>query len=195
MTRFVVAALAVLSLSACSDVLMPVDEDSDASAFRAPEGSAEAFGILSLVNDPATTYDVLDLEVGLDEDRISFFQPMLEAVGDVHWSLVAPGAMVDADAIARLHRTRAEADAEIDRLMIRRREQELGLDDALGRRFLLEQFGIEVGGGLGPMAGKVWRIGLMGYGCQRANVELCLRGVAAAMAEQGLSVPETADLS
>ena len=66
MTRFVVAALAVLSLSACSDVLMPVDEDSDASAFRAPEGSAEAFGILSLVNDPATTYDVLDLEVGLD---------------------------------------------------------------------------------------------------------------------------------
>lgn len=61
-----------------------------------------------------------------------------------------------------------------------------GFDDARGRRFLLEEFGIEVGGGLGPMAGKVWRIGLMGYGSQRANIELCLTAMRAALAEQGM---------
>ncbi|MCH2100512.1 MAG: alanine--glyoxylate aminotransferase family protein [Planctomycetes bacterium] len=65
-----------------------------------------------------------------------------------------------------------------------------GFDDMRGRHFLLENFGIEVGGGLGPMAGQVWRIGLMGHGSQRSNVELCLRGVAASMAEQGLPVPK-----
>lgn len=70
-----------------------------------------------------------------------------------------------------------------------------GFDDARGRRFLLEEFGIEVGGGLGPMAGKVWRIGLMGYGSQRSNVELCLRGIAAALDEQGVRIPAAAELN
>ncbi|MAW62034.1 MAG: alanine--glyoxylate aminotransferase [Planctomycetes bacterium] len=67
-----------------------------------------------------------------------------------------------------------------------------GFDDARGRRFLLEEFGIEVGGGLGPMAGKVWRIGLMGHGCTRPNVELCLRGIEAALAEQGVTASHPA---
>ena len=58
--------------------------------------------------------------------------------------------------------------------------------------FLLEEFGIEVGGGLGPMAGKVWRIGLMGHGCTRPNVELCLRGIEAALAEQGVTASHPA---
>src|SRR5262249_12738799 len=38
-----------------------------------------------------------------------------------------------------------------------------GLDDAAGRKRLLNEFGIEVGGGLGEFKGKAWRIGLMGY--------------------------------
>ncbi len=38
------------------------------------------------------------------------------------------------------------------------------LDDAGARRRLLERHRIEVGGGLGPLAGKIWRIGMMGYG-------------------------------
>jgi alanine-glyoxylate transaminase/serine-glyoxylate transaminase/serine-pyruvate transaminase len=38
-----------------------------------------------------------------------------------------------------------------------------GVDDGAGRKLLLEQFGIEVGGGLGDLKGKAWRIGLMGY--------------------------------
>jgi alanine-glyoxylate transaminase/serine-glyoxylate transaminase/serine-pyruvate transaminase len=53
-----------------------------------------------------------------------------------------------------------------------------GLDEASGRRRLLEQFNLEVGAGLGAFAGKVWRIGLMGYSARPANVALCLAALA-----------------
>lgn len=49
-----------------------------------------------------------------------------------------------------------------------------GVDDAAVRRALLERFGIEIGGGLGDFKGKVWRIGLMGYGARQNNVLLLL---------------------
>lgn len=49
-----------------------------------------------------------------------------------------------------------------------------GADDAKVRRRLLEEYGIEIGAGLGPMAGKAWRIGLMGYGATVRNVDLVL---------------------
>ena len=49
-----------------------------------------------------------------------------------------------------------------------------GITDANARRTLLHEFGIEIGGGLGPMAGNTWRIGLMGAASTQANVELCL---------------------
>ncbi len=45
-----------------------------------------------------------------------------------------------------------------------------GLDDAAMRADLLTRFGIEIGGGLGPLKGKVWRIGLMGESSTEANV-------------------------
>jgi len=45
-----------------------------------------------------------------------------------------------------------------------------GIDDVKTRRALLEQFNIEIGGGLGQVAGKIWRIGLMGESCTRENV-------------------------
>ena len=38
-----------------------------------------------------------------------------------------------------------------------------GVDDGAGRKRLLTEFGIEVGGGLGEYKGKAWRVGLMGY--------------------------------
>jgi alanine-glyoxylate transaminase / serine-glyoxylate transaminase / serine-pyruvate transaminase len=47
-----------------------------------------------------------------------------------------------------------------------------GVDEAAVRRALLEQFNIEVGAGLGPLAGKIWRVGLMGAGSSHANVTL-----------------------
>jgi alanine-glyoxylate transaminase / serine-glyoxylate transaminase / serine-pyruvate transaminase len=52
-----------------------------------------------------------------------------------------------------------------------------GIDDAGTRRRLLDDYGLEVGGGLGDLAGKVWRIGLMGAACTRANVLTCLAAI------------------
>jgi alanine-glyoxylate transaminase/serine-glyoxylate transaminase/serine-pyruvate transaminase len=49
-----------------------------------------------------------------------------------------------------------------------------GADDAGTRKRLLEEYGIEIGSGLGVMAGKAWRIGLMGHGATVRNVDLVL---------------------
>ena len=49
-----------------------------------------------------------------------------------------------------------------------------GADDPKVRRTLLRQFGIEIGGGLGNLAGKVWRVGLMGHASSARNVYLFL---------------------
>jgi len=49
-----------------------------------------------------------------------------------------------------------------------------GVDEKELRRSLLERFGIEIGGGLGPLAGAIWRIGLMGDTCREENVVLFL---------------------
>jgi len=47
-------------------------------------------------------------------------------------------------------------------------------DDACIRSILLADYSLEIGAGLGDMAGKVWRIGLMGYACRKENVLKCL---------------------
>lgn len=60
-----------------------------------------------------------------------------------------------------------------------------GVDDARIRRDLLNRFGIEIGAGLGAFKGKVWRIGLMGYGSRSANVLLFLSALEQLLAEQG----------
>ncbi|MEO8351181.1 MAG: alanine--glyoxylate aminotransferase family protein, partial [Chthoniobacteraceae bacterium] len=49
-----------------------------------------------------------------------------------------------------------------------------GIEDAPVRKRLLEDYGIEIGAGLGPFAGKAWRIGLMGHGATIRNVDLVL---------------------
>lgn len=49
-----------------------------------------------------------------------------------------------------------------------------GADDAAVRGRLLRDFNLEIGAGLGPMAGKIWRIGLMGYSSNPGNISLCL---------------------
>jgi alanine-glyoxylate transaminase/serine-glyoxylate transaminase/serine-pyruvate transaminase len=49
-----------------------------------------------------------------------------------------------------------------------------GVDEAGVRRALLERHGIEIGGGLGPLKGQVWRIGLMGESSRESNVLLLL---------------------
>ncbi len=52
-----------------------------------------------------------------------------------------------------------------------------GIDEAAVRSRLLEEFNLEIGAGLGALAGKAWRIGLMGYGARNENVSLCLRAL------------------
>ena len=47
-------------------------------------------------------------------------------------------------------------------------------DEAEVRRRLLDEFNIEIAGGFGPLKGKIWRIGLMGFGSRRENVTLLL---------------------
>ncbi len=53
-----------------------------------------------------------------------------------------------------------------------------GADDGAVRKQLLDNYNLEIGAGLGALAGKAWRIGLMGYGARRENVALCLRALA-----------------
>jgi len=60
-----------------------------------------------------------------------------------------------------------------------------GVDDAKVRQFLLEQRSIEIAGGFGPLAGKVFRIGLMGHGSTPQNVLLLLDALDGALRHAG----------
>jgi alanine-glyoxylate transaminase/serine-glyoxylate transaminase/serine-pyruvate transaminase len=60
-----------------------------------------------------------------------------------------------------------------------------GISDAAIRRHLMETRGIEVAGGFGPLAGKVLRIGTMGYGSTEENVDLLLEALREALAAAG----------
>lgn len=56
-----------------------------------------------------------------------------------------------------------------------------GVDDAAVRAQLLNKHHLEIGAGLGALAGKVWRIGLMGHSARQENVDLCLSALADAL--------------
>ena len=63
-----------------------------------------------------------------------------------------------------------------------------GVDESAVRKFLLAERDIEIGGGLGPLAGKVWRIGLMGESSRQENVLAALAALEQALAKQGRKV-------
>ena len=63
-----------------------------------------------------------------------------------------------------------------------------GVDEAAVRRRLLDDFNLEIGAGLGALAGQIWRIGLMGYSSRPENVMRCLEALGTVLAEEGLSV-------
>ena len=52
-----------------------------------------------------------------------------------------------------------------------------GTDDAKVRQRLYDDFNIEIGAGLGPLKGKIWRVGLMGHGARVENVELLAKAL------------------
>lgn len=64
-----------------------------------------------------------------------------------------------------------------------------GVDEGVVRRHLLEVFSIEIGAGLGPLAGRIWRIGLMGAGANASAVLVVLAALEHALAEQGRRTP------
>ena len=57
------------------------------------------------------------------------------------------------------------------------------------RSEMLEDFGIEIGTSFGPLHGKVWRIGTMGYVCRKANVLRCLASLEAVLRRNGYTAP------
>jgi alanine-glyoxylate transaminase/serine-glyoxylate transaminase/serine-pyruvate transaminase len=64
-----------------------------------------------------------------------------------------------------------------------------GVDEAAVRRHLLEQFNLEIGAGLGPLAGRIWRVGLMGSGSSSQLILLFLSALERALRAQGYPVP------
>jgi alanine-glyoxylate transaminase/serine-glyoxylate transaminase/serine-pyruvate transaminase len=64
-----------------------------------------------------------------------------------------------------------------------------GIDDVKVRKNLLEEYNLEIGGGLGPLKGKIWRVGLMGYNSNERNVLFFLTVLEQALLAQGFEVP------
>ena len=63
-----------------------------------------------------------------------------------------------------------------------------GVDEAAVRGRLLNDFNLEIGAGLGALAGKVWRIGLMGHASRTENIFLCLSSLEAVLSDMGAPI-------
>jgi alanine-glyoxylate transaminase/serine-glyoxylate transaminase/serine-pyruvate transaminase len=70
-----------------------------------------------------------------------------------------------------------------------------GVDDVKFRDQLLDEFNIEIAGGIGPLKGKIWRIGLMGYCSQKPNVLLLLAAMEKLLLDAGVRVPAGAGVA
>lgn len=70
-----------------------------------------------------------------------------------------------------------------------------GIDEAAVRKRLLTDFNIEVGAGLGPLKGKIWRVGLMGETSTRANVQRFLAALGQILKESGRGIDVEAALA
>jgi alanine-glyoxylate transaminase/serine-glyoxylate transaminase/serine-pyruvate transaminase len=70
-----------------------------------------------------------------------------------------------------------------------------GVDDIKVRTYLLETYNLEIGGGLGALKGKVWRVGLMGYSSSAENLLFFISTVSQALALQGYKTDVAAGLS
>lgn len=57
------------------------------------------------------------------------------------------------------------------------------------RTMMLEDFSIEIGTSFGPLHGKIWRIGTMGYVCRKENVLICLAALDACLRRFGYTAP------
>jgi len=69
------------------------------------------------------------------------------------------------------------------------------IDEAKVRQRLLEEFNLEIGAGLGSLAGKIWRIGLMGYSSSPKNVLFCLAALEKVLIEMKAPIARGAAVS
>ena len=67
-------------------------------------------------------------------------------------------------------------------------DHERALLEKIRQRTLLDDYSLEIGAGLGPMAGKIWRIGLMGHASNIKNVLLCLSALDDALTALGAPI-------
>jgi alanine-glyoxylate transaminase/serine-glyoxylate transaminase/serine-pyruvate transaminase len=58
-----------------------------------------------------------------------------------------------------------------------------GVEDAIARKQLLNNYDVEIGGGFGELLGKMWRVGVMGESCQRKHVIRLLSSIEAVLAK------------
>ena len=70
-----------------------------------------------------------------------------------------------------------------------------GADDLAVRQRLLNEYNLEIGAGLGALAGKVWRVGLMGHACNPKNILFCVSALGAVLGDMGLSVDRNAAMN
>src|SRR5271168_4535025 len=70
-----------------------------------------------------------------------------------------------------------------------------GIDDVKVRNQLLDEFNIEIAGGFGPVKGKIWRVGLMGYCSQKPFVLLFLAAFEKVLSDQGFRAPAGAGVA
>jgi (S)-ureidoglycine-glyoxylate aminotransferase len=64
-----------------------------------------------------------------------------------------------------------------------------GVDELRVRQRMVSEFGIEIGAAFGPLQGKIWRIGTMGYSARRQNILLGLAALEASLSAEGFSLP------
>ena len=67
-----------------------------------------------------------------------------------------------------------------------------GIDELRVRGRLIEEFGVEIGAAFGPLAGKIWRIGTMGYSASRPNILLGLTAIETVLRHEGFKSPPRA---
>jgi (S)-ureidoglycine-glyoxylate aminotransferase len=70
-----------------------------------------------------------------------------------------------------------------------------GVDELRVRRRLIEDFGVEIGAAFGPLQGRIWRIGTMGYSAQRPNILLGLAALEAVLRSEGWPTPAGAGVA
>jgi len=70
-----------------------------------------------------------------------------------------------------------------------------GVDELRVRQRMVSEFGVEIGAAFGPLQGRIWRIGTMGYSAQRQNILLGLAALEASLSAEGFSLPRGAGVA